>query len=219
MRVLAIALVLLAAVGVAVAQQGEPSVVTKLSEAQEAARSLVAQAQSALLESSAQVQRFRPYNREQDVTANLHAVAQIRNPKVGPRKEDKLAMAFNAVNSEVMARVHEINTEQKWIKSVQSLITIYTKKHGQVSKNMKKVKKDIRSLLRKKKQIQNAIIQRELKTRVKMTSTDLTAVNRQLRRILKKAQQFKRHQTKLKKLLTRMKGQLSHLRGKPAAKN
>jgi len=89
---------------------------------------------------------------------NMHLVASDEDSN----KDQELAEALQTVKDQIVAKANEIKAEKKWVREVTKIIEAYVKKVRRVNANIRNLQKDIKSLFRKKKQIENMIVQRKL---------------------------------------------------------
>jgi len=133
--------------------------------------------------------------------------------------EDKWTQALTAVNAEIMQRATEINSEKAWTKQVVNLIKEYSKKHKKVLMNMNAIRGQVKELLKKKKQVQNAMIQRELTKKIKKTNKHLRTIGGHISHLKKKQEEFREKQKKLQDITSDIKKQLRKLRGQKPKKS
>jgi len=81
-------------------------------------------------------------------------------------ESDKLAQPLREVKQDIIEKAKQIKQENAWIEQVATVISSYEKKVGNVKGNVLQLRKEVRDLLRKKRQIQNLVLQQELQKKL-----------------------------------------------------
>jgi len=140
------------------------------------------------------------------------------NPVAEPKKPSKLDMALAATREEIMVRAKELHKEKSWAKKVEGLISEYQSKLNKVTTNIDKLRHQTKSLLKKKKQIQNIQVQNKLKEKLSVAQADLNRLSKQMNHIHGKENEFSDTEKKLKDTMGQLKNSLLKLRGQTAKK-
>jgi len=139
----------------------------------------------------------------------MHAVAGDDDSA----KDQELQDALANVKDQIIFKANEIKSEKRWVKEVTKIIQTYIKKTRKVNANIKNLQKEVKVLFRKKKQIENMIVQRKLEKKLKVASQDLTTIKGALKSVKAKAVVFKKSQDDIKNTIGAMKNELKKLRG------
>jgi len=140
------------------------------------------------------------------------------NPVAEPKQPSKLDMALAATREEIMVRAKELHKEKAWAKKVEGLIAEYQSKLNKVTSNIDKLRTQTKSLLKKKKQIQNIQVQNKLKEKLSVAQADLNRLSKQMNHIHGKENEFADTEKKLKDTMGQLKNSLLKLRGQSAKK-
>jgi len=134
--------------------------------------------------------------------------------KSNPRyKIDKLSVAFQAIKEDIMQNASDLRSEKKWSRAVKKLVGMYRQKMSKVSEHVTELKKETRNLLRKKRQIQNAQIQRKLTRKLRYAQADMLLLQKQLAHITNKESEFSATEKNLKETMRQLRLHLRKLRG------
>jgi len=142
----------------------------------------------------------------------MHLVAEDDDPN----KDQELADALQNVKDQIVYKANEIKSEKRWVKEVTKIIEAYIKKTRRVNANIRNLQKDIKVLFRKKKQIENMIVQRKLATKMKTAHQDLDTVRKALESVKKKQEAFKKSKQDIQQTIGAMQKELAKLRGETA---
>jgi len=126
---------------------------------------------------------------------------------------DKLDVALNAIKQDILVRNHQINDEKHWVHEVRKIIDTYNKKVARVKSDIAKTKGEVRTLFKKKKQIENLKIQRELEKKLKDATGDLGTLVSALNHVKTKADEFAKTKADIKKTILNIQLQLAKLKG------
>jgi len=130
----------------------------------------------------------------------------------------KLDLALAAVKEEIMVRAKELHLEKDWTKKVAGLIDEYQQKLQKVSSNIVQLRTQTKALLRKKKQIQNVMVQNKLRAKLKLATADLNRLQKQMEHIAGKENEFAETEKSLKDTMNALKNSLYKLRGQEPQK-
>jgi len=140
------------------------------------------------------------------------------NPVAEPKKLSKLDLALAATKEEIVIRAKELHKEKDWAKKVEGLISEYQAKLNKVTSNIDKLRLQTKSLLKKKKQIQNIQVQKKLKERLSIANSDLNRLQKQMSHIHGKENEFADTEKQLKNTMGALKNSLLKLKGQSAKK-
>lgn len=140
------------------------------------------------------------------------------NPNAEPKLPSKLDMALAATKEEIVVRAKELHKEKDWAKKVEGLIAEYQSKLNKVTSNIDKLRLQTKSLLKKKKQIQNIQVQKKLKEKLSVATADLNRLQKQMSHIHGKENEFADTEKQLKDTMGALKNSLLKLKGQSAKK-
>jgi len=144
-----------------------------------------------------------------------------RRPTLPAHKQpkDKLDVALAAIKQDIMVRNRQLEEEKKWVSEVRKVIEQYNKKVNRVTGDIKKTRTEVRELFKKKKQIENLKIQRQLEAKLKDATSDLSTLQQALHHVKSKASEFDKTKQEIKKTIYNIHTQLAKLKGeKPKVK-
>jgi len=144
-----------------------------------------------------------------ELIKNMHMVATDDDSS----KDQELAEALQTVKDQIVAKANEIKAEKKWVREVTKIIEAYVKKTRRVNANIRQLQKDVKSLFRKKKQIENMIVQRKLEKKLKVAMQDMNTINLALKNVKIKETAFKKSKDSIKQTIGAMRAALKKLRG------
>jgi len=145
----------------------------------------------------------------QELIRNMHMVAQDDDST----KDQELAEALQTVKDQIIAKANEIKAEKKWVREVTKIIEAYVKKTRRVNGNIRKLQTEVKVLFRKKKQIENMIVQRKLEKKLKIALADLNTINLALKNVKIKESAFNKSKKSIRETITAMQTALKKLRG------
>jgi len=128
-------------------------------------------------------------------------------------KDQELAEALQTVKDQIVAKANEIKSEKKWVREVTKIIEAYVKKTRRVNASIRKLQKEIKGLFRKKKQIENMIVQRKLEKKLKVALADMNTINLALKNVKIKQAAFNKSKASIKATIGAMETALKKLRG------
>jgi len=131
-----------------------------------------------------------------------------------PEEDQKLAEALNTIKSQIVFKAKTIKESKEWVKKVTKLVDVYVKKVRRVHAHATGLLNEYALLLRKKKQVENMILQRLLEKRLKMLQGDLKVIHGALENIQGKQTIFSKSKTDIKVTIGAMEDFLTRLRNK-----
>jgi len=136
-----------------------------------------------------------------------------RHGKIEDPEMAKLNLALEAVKEDILSTNKQINTERQWVVAVAKIIAQYNEKMKRVEAHIIALRKEMKSLYRKKKQIENLKLQRALQDKLKQARTELTTLTGSLTKVQKKKGQLNKSGADLRVTIAGLQGQLAKLRG------
>lgn len=144
-----------------------------------------------------------------------------RKPTAAPGKQpkDKLDVALAAIKQDIMVRNRQLEEEKNWVAEVRKITEQYNKKVHRVEADIVKVRNEVKELFKKKKQVENLKIQRQLEAKLKDATSDLSTLQQALHHVKSKSQEFEKTKNEIKKTIYGIHTQLAKLKGeKPVVK-
>jgi len=130
-------------------------------------------------------------------------------------KDQELADALQSVKDQLVYKANQIKNEKRWVREVTKIIEAYVKKARRVNAHIRGMQAEVKNLFRKKKQIENMIVQRKLEMKLKVAKKDLDTVKEAMKNVSKKQQAFTKSQTDIQMTISAMSNELGKLRGEP----
>jgi len=158
--------------------------------------------------------------------AQLSATTEVTGP-TGRRPtltgaaapKDKLDVALAAIKQDIMVRNRQLEEEKNWVGEVRKITEQYNKKVHRVEADIVKVRNEVKSLFKKKKQVENLKIQRQLEAKLKDATSDLSTLQQALHHVKSKSQEFEKTKQEIKATIYGIHTQLAKLKGeKPVVK-
>ena len=128
-------------------------------------------------------------------------------------KDQELADALQSVKDNIVFQANNIKQEKRWVREVTKIIETYVKKARRVNANIREMQQQVKVLFRKKKQIENMIVQRKLEKKIKVARKDLDTINAALANVFKKQSAFNKSKSDIKATIGAMRNELAKLRG------
>lgn len=137
----------------------------------------------------------------------------------GKQPKDKLDVALAAIKQDIMVRNRQLEEEKNWVAEVRKITEQYNKKVHRVEADIVKVRNEVKELFKKKKQVENLKIQRQLEAKLKDATSDLSTLQQALHHVKSKSQEFEKTKNEIKKTIYGIHTQLAKLKGeKPVVK-
>jgi len=130
-----------------------------------------------------------------------------------PDKDTELQEALQSVKDNIVYKANLIKQEKRWVKAVTKIVEDYVKKARRVNAHIRHLAQEVKVLFRKKKQIENMIVQRKLTQKLVVAKKDLDTINSALRNVYKKQMAFNRSKIDIKQTIGAMTEELKKLRG------
>jgi SMC interacting uncharacterized protein involved in chromosome segregation len=140
-------------------------------------------------------------------------------PPANKQPKDKLDVALAAIKQDIMVRNRQLEEEKNWVSEVHKITEQYNKKVHRVEADIVKVRNEVKALFKKKKQVENLKIQRQLEAKLKDATSDLSTLQQALHHVKSKSQEFEKTKDEIKKTIYGIHTQLAKLKGeKPVVK-
>jgi len=135
------------------------------------------------------------------------------------KPKDKLDIALAAIKQDIMVRNRQLQDEKNWVNEVHKITEQYNKKVHRVNADIVKVRNEVKELFKKKKQVENLKIQRQLEAKLKDATSDLATLQQALHHVKSKSQEFEKTKNEIKQTIYGIHTQLAKLKGeKPVVK-
>jgi len=144
---------------------------------------------------------------------------RYEDPEMG-----KLNLALEAVKEDILSTNKQINDERKWVIAVAKIIASYNDKMKRVEAHIIALRKEMKALYRKKKQIENLKLQKALEAKLKEARDELSVLTNSLKHVAVKQGELNKSGADLRQTIAGIQSQLAKLRGqqlrkpRPAAK-
>jgi len=130
----------------------------------------------------------------------------------------KLDLALAAVKEDILSTNKQITDERKWVIAVAKIIASYNDKMKRVEAHIIALRKEMKSLYRKKKQIENLKLQRALEAKLKEAKAELATLTSSLKHVSVKQGELHRSGSELRQTIAGIQAQLAKLRGQRMTK-
>jgi len=144
-----------------------------------------------------------------------------RRPTAAPNAQpkDKLDVALAAIKQDIMVRNRQLEEEKNWVAEVRKITEQYNKKVHRVEADIIKTRNEVKELFKKKKQVENLKIQRQLEAKLKDATSDLATLQQALHHVKSKSEEFEKTKAQIKSTIYGIHTQLAKLKGeKPVVK-
>jgi histone H1/5 len=135
-----------------------------------------------------------------------------KSPNADPEMA-KLNLALEAVKEDILATNKQINDERRWVIAVSKIIKSYTNKMQRVEAHIIALRKEMKALYRKKKQIENLKLQKALQAKLKEARAELATLMNSLKHVARKQGELNKSGRDLRQTIAGIQGQLAKLRG------
>jgi len=140
-------------------------------------------------------------------------VVEARTTKYDDPEMAKLDLALAAVKEDILSTNKQITDERKWVIAVAKIIASYNDKMKRVEGHIIALRKEMKALYRKKKQIENLKLQRALEAKLKEAKAELATLTSSLSHVAKKQGELNRSGSDLRVTINGIQAQLAKLRG------
>jgi predicted nucleic acid-binding Zn-ribbon protein len=125
----------------------------------------------------------------------------------------KLNLALEAVKEDILSTNKQINDERRWVIAVSKIISSYNSKAKRVEAHIIALRKEMKNLYRKKKQIENLKLQKALEAKLKEARAELATLTNSLKHVAVKQGELNKSGRDLRQTIAGIQGQLAKLRG------
>jgi len=125
----------------------------------------------------------------------------------------KLNLALEAVKEDILSTNKQITDERKWVIAVAKIIASYNDKMKRVEAHIIALRKEMKALYRKKKQIENLKLQKALEAKLKEARDELATLTHSLKHVAVKQGELNRSGADLRQTIAGIQAQLAKLRG------
>jgi len=132
----------------------------------------------------------------------------FEDPEMG-----KLNLALAAVKEDILSTNKQINDERKWVIAVAKIIASYNDKMKRVEAHIIALRKEMKQLYKKKKQIENLKLQKALEAKLKEAHDELATLTSSLKHVATKQGELNRSGADLRTTIAGIQAQLARLRG------
>jgi len=138
---------------------------------------------------------------------------KYEDPEMG-----KLNLALAAVKEDILSTNKQITDERKWVIAVAKIIASYNSKMKRVEAHIIALRKEMKSLYRKKKQIENLKLQHALEAKLKEARDEFATLSSSLKHVHVKQSELNKSGSDLRQTIAGIQSQLSKLRGQQVPK-
>jgi uncharacterized protein YukE len=138
---------------------------------------------------------------------------RLSTKRAKKQKKNKLEIALSAIKQDILVRDRQIRDEKAWVAQVRKIVEQYNQKVKRVLSDIEKTKGEVKVLFKKKKQIENLKIQRQLEKKLKDATKDLKTLKSALDHVKNKASEFAKTKNDIKKTIISIHTQLAKLKG------
>jgi hypothetical protein len=145
-----------------------------------------------------------------EIVRNMHVTSDDDEEM---QKDKELADALQSVKDQIVAKANQVKNEKKWVREVTKIIETYVHKTRRVNANIRLTQEQVKILFRKKKQIENMVLQRKLERKLMVANKDLDVLRSAIHNVKNKATAFSKSKDDIRKTIGSIEAQLSVLRG------
>lgn len=131
---------------------------------------------------------------------------------------EKLDLALAAVKEDILSTNKQITDERKWVIAVAKIIAAYNDKMKRVEAHIIALRKEMKSLYRKKKQIENLKLQKALEAKLKEAKAEHQTLLDSLKHVKVKSTELNNSGLALRNTIAGITAQLRKLRGQTVRK-
>jgi len=143
--------------------------------------------------------------------------APKKKEKTGEDSDDpeilKLNAALEAVKQDIMGTSKQIAEERKWVAAVKKITSSYEEKSKRVEEHILALRKEMKKLYQKKKQLENLKLQRALEAKLKEANAELAKLLNSLNHVREKGKELDKSHSDLRATIAGIQSQLAKLKG------
>jgi len=155
----------------------------------------------------------RPVRAQANVPASQADPAEMTIEEMD--EQAKLDEAIGALNEDLVHYVKQAKDETKWVKDVRKVVRTYQDKTKRVADNIIHLRHQIKALYKKKKQIENLKLQKQLELKLRAANSDLETLEKAMAHVRSKQNEFKKTKGDVLGTIDMLEGQLATLQGRP----
>jgi hypothetical protein len=156
---------------------------------------------------------------EVEESASAHVAAPTMSATSDDEdKASKLKTALESVKAEIVHLAKAIKSEKAWVKQVTAIIESYVHKTRRVNADVRAKQRQVRDLFKKKKQIDNLILQERLLKKLNVANKDLVTIGSALGNVKKKEEAFSKSKNSIAGTIGAIQAELKKLRGEKGAR-
>jgi chromosome segregation ATPase len=125
----------------------------------------------------------------------------------------KMNDALDGLNEDLTTKTGQIKDAESWSKELTSMIDVYTKKLETVRTNVATAKEDVKTMFKKKKQIENLKIQKNLEAKLGDANSELTELTDAILNVKDKETEFDKSKKSIADTIADLQGQITKLKG------
>jgi predicted nucleic acid-binding Zn-ribbon protein len=129
----------------------------------------------------------------------------------------KLNAALEAVKEDIISNSKQIGEERMWVAAVVKITASYEEKVQRVRDHIIELRKEMKKLYEKKKQIENLKLQRALEKKLKEAQDELTSLQDSLNSVQEKNAELHKSHEDLQTTIASIEAQLAKLKGEDPA--
>jgi len=154
-----------------------------------------------------------PVGHSEEEPTEEDAAAEETDPEIL-----KLNAALEAVKEDIISNSKQIGEERMWVAAVVKITSSYEEKVQRVRDHIIELRKEMKKLYEKKKQIENLKLQRALEKKLKEAQDALTNLQNSLNSVAEKNSELHKSHEDLQTTIASIEAQLAKLKGEdPAA--
>jgi len=154
-----------------------------------------------------------PVGHSDDESSETDAAEEETDPEIL-----KLNAALEAVKEDIISNSKQIGEERMWVAAVVKITASYEEKVQRVRDHIIELRKEMKKLYEKKKQIENLKLQRALEKKLKEAQDELSSLQDSMNAVVEKNDELHKSHLDLQTTIASIEAQLAKLKGEdPAA--
>lgn len=159
--------------------------------------------------------RFRSTNMETvSVDAEQTASAKFgTGDKALDEELFKLSAAITQIKGDIMRKSSDVRSEADWVGQVKTITTKFRQKVEKVKTHIDIKKQSLKDLLKKKRQMENLLLQTRLEAKLSEAKEDLSSLTTALSTVAMKKDNFAKNQAEVEATVAAINAQIATLKG------
>lgn len=124
-----------------------------------------------------------------------------------------LETALEEIKHDIVVKSKQVMEEKAWVAQVREIMQQYELKVQRVETNINTLRGDVKSLYKKKRQIENLMLQEKLDSKLNDAKADLATLDNALMHVKNKEKSFEKNKQDVATTVSVIKDQLNKLRG------